>query len=584
MSPSLGVAPVYRDDDRLAGLIGPGGPFEVADAEVGGILIRSFVRAPESIVDIFAMARAQADRVHVVLDAERVTFGEVRGQALSLAREMKRTFGVLPGDRVAIAMRNLPEFVVTFWAAVVAGAVVVPLNAWWTGPELEYAIGDAGASVVVADEERLQRLRGARPGGPLRPGAAAGGAGEADLVAVRTDHADPYGAVPFDALAAGPPLPDAEWAQPGPDDPVTLLYTSGTTGRPKGALGSHRAAIANLMNMAFASAREAALSGRPPRPLAQPASLAAAPLFHVGGIASIIGGPMSGSKLVLMHKWDVETGLALARAEGVTSLGGVPAIARQVLYHPEVANLGLDVRTIPLGGAAVPPDLPKRARQVFGDTVQIFNGYGSTETTSAVVINIGAEYAARPDSVGRPNLTADLRVAGPDGQEVPVGQVGELCFRSPQVVNGYWNRPADTAAAFAGGWFHTGDLGYVDAEGFVYVVDRLKDMVIRGGENVYSAEVEAVLFECPGVADVAIIGLPDEAMGERVCAVLVTEGSGRPDLRTLRAFASERLAGFKCPEALFVTDELPKTATGKVAKAELRAKVAASGAALERAF
>jgi acyl-CoA synthetase (AMP-forming)/AMP-acid ligase II len=220
----------------------------------------------------------------------------------------------------------------------------------------------------------------------------------------------------------------------------------------------------------------------------------------------------------------------------------------------------------------------------LGDSVQILNGYGSTETTSAVVINVGVEYAARPDSVGRPNLTADLRVVGPDGVDLPPGTVGELCFRSPQVVKGYWHRPVDTAEAFVDGWFHTGDLGYVDEDGFVYVVDRLKDMVIRGGENVYSAEVEAVLFEHPGVADAAIIGLPDEAMGERVCAVIVPSAENQPpSLQQLRRFASGRLAGYKCPEALYITDELPRTATGKVAKADLRAKAASEGG-LERSF
>jgi len=259
-------------------------------------------------------------------------------------------------------------------------------------------------------------------------------------------------------------------------------------------------------------------------------------------------------------------------------------MARQLLDHPGLADLGLDIRTFPLGGAAVPPDLPTKALRIFGDGVQILNGYGMTETTSAVVINVGAEYAARPDSVGRPNLTADLKVIDPGGRELPAGQVGELCFRSPQVVKEYWNRPEDTREAFIDGWFRGGDLGYVDEEGFVYVVDRLKDVVIRGGENIYCAEVEAALFEHPAIGDVAVIGLAEEHMGERVCAVITPRDGAAITLGELKKFALDRLAPFMCPEALFVMPELPKTATGKIAKGDIRSAVAAGSERLERSW
>ena len=221
---------------------------------------------------------------------------------------------------------------------------------------------------------------------------------------------------------------------------------------------------------------------------------------------------------------------------------------------------------------------------MFGPGVQIFNGYGSTETTSAVVANVGIEYEAHPDSVGRPNLTGDVKVVDADGTSLGVGEIGELCLRSPQVVPGYWNDDAATKAAFRDGWFHSGDLGYLDAEGFVYVVDRLKDMVIRGGENVYCVEVEAVLHEHPAVADVAVIGIDERVMGEHVCAVVVPRTGVDVDLAGLRTFATDRLAAFKHPEALYVIDELPRNATGKIAKREVRAEVAAAGGAVERAW
>ncbi len=569
-----GVAPIYRDDSRLQPLIGPGGPFELDTVTVDGVPLRSFIRAPRTIIDCFQASRQHEDLVHIVFEEERLTFREVRQRSLSLARALREMFGVGPGDRVTLAMRNLPEFVVGFWGAALLGAIVVPLNAWWSGPELSFAIKDAGAKAVITDEERLQRLTGAgwdRAGAPV-------------LIATRTSDAEQHQSVAIDTLTAGDPLSEEELAATGPDDPVTILYTSGTTGYPKGALGTSRSAIANLMNMAFMGARESAMTDRPDPPPRQSAAVAASPLFHIGGIAAIVGGALSGSKMVLMRKWSVEEGLALAQAENVTGLGGVPAIARQVLSHPDVGKLGLDIRTIPMGGAAVPPDLPKRAVSLFGESVQILNGYGLTETTSAVVTNVGSEYRSHPDSVGRPNLTADIRIEGEDGRSLGSDQVGELCFRSPQVAQGYWNRPDDTKASFVDGWFHTGDLGYMDGDGFVYVVDRLKDMVIRGGENVYCAEVEAVLFEHPDISDVAVIGLPEDQMGERVCAVVVPRAGAAPGLEDIRGFVLGRLGAFKCPEAMYVIDDLPRTATGKTDKRELRALLADNGDAVAHAW
>jgi long-chain acyl-CoA synthetase len=570
-SGAMGIAPVYRDDERIRSLIEPGGAFEVENIVLDGVPLRSFVRAPATIVDAFQMGRNHETLTHLVFEGQRLTFGEVRAQALSLARELKVTFGVSPGDRVALAMRNFPEFVIGFWAAAVLGAIVVPLNAWWSGSELVYALDDAGAVVCLADEERLERLTADGTRSPDRV-----------LVGVKTAQPGIHGSVPFEDLAVGPPLEDAQFAKLGPEDPVTLLYTSGTTGHPKGALGTNRNAIANFMNMGFVAAREALISGRPLPPAVQIGSLASAPLFHIGGIASIVGAPMSGAKIVLMRRWSLADGLALAHSERVTSLGGIPTIARQLFESAELPGLRLDVRTVPLGGASVPPDLPRRALEIFGDSIQLLNGYGLTETTSAVVANLGVEYAAHLDSVGRPNLTADIRVEDSAGRALGIGQVGELCFRSPQVVRGYWNNPVATSESFVDGWFHSGDLGYVDAEGFVYVVDRLKDVVIRGGENVYCAEVEAVLFDHPGIADVAVVGVADETMGERVCAVVVARDDLALRLGDLRRFALARLAAFKCPEALCVVAELPKTATGKVSKKDLRQALAGPGAQIER--
>src|SRR5262245_2398730 len=563
-----GVAPVYHDDPRLAPLIGPGAPFEVDVVVVDGVSLRDFVRAPRTINDVFAMGDGHGDLVHVVYEDERWTHAEIRRQARSLARELRDTFGVRPGGRVGIAMRNLPEYVVAFWGAALNGAIVVPLNAWWAGGELDYAMRDAGVSVLFADDERLARV--------LADGRRNG----LQIIGVRTDQGD----VALSDLVDGDPIADDAVAQLDRGDPIVLMYTSGTTGRPKGALITNRAMIANLWNMAFAAAREALIAGRAPPAPRQSASIAAAPMFHIGGVSAMVGGPLGGSKMVIMRKWDVDEALRLAREEQITGFGGVPTMARQILEHPRITELGIDVRSCPMGGAAVPPDLPLRAVEVFGPGVQILNGYGGTETTSAVVTNVGIEYEARPDSVGRPNLTGDVKIVDSEGERLGVGEIGEICMRSPQVAPGYWNDDVATKAAFRDGWFHSGDVGYLDDEGFLYVVDRLKDVVIRGGENVYCVEVEAVLHEHPAVADVAVIGIDERVMGERVCAVVVPRASVTVELADLRAFATDRLAAFKHPEALYIVDDLPTTATGKIAKRELRAQVASDDARLQRAW
>ncbi len=551
-------AAIYRDDPRLEPLIGPGAMFEVEPVVIDGVPLRDFVRAPKTVLDVFDMGTNHADLVHVVYQDERHTFGQVRQRALSTARELQDTFGVRAGDRVAICMRNLPEYPVAVWAAALCGAIVTPMNSWWVGAELAYAIDNAGARVVVLDHERVERLLDhGRPEGVT-------------LIGVRGAAGD----VAFEDLVGGTAIEADRIVRLGPDDIIAMLFTSGTTGHPKGALLTNRGMMANVWNMAFGNAREALISGRPPAPARQPASLSVGPLFHIGGMTAIFSSPMGGAKLVFMHKWELEESLRLAREENITQFGGVPTMVRQVLDRKGVGGLGLAIQGFPMGGAAVPPDLPLRAVDEFGAGIQLLNGYGLTETTSAVVTNVGAEFLAHPTSVGRPNLTADLKIVDPEGVEVDTDVVGEICFRSPQVVKGYWNNPEANEDAFVDGWFHSGDLGYVDDDGYLYVVDRLKDVVIRGGENVYCAEVEAALYEHPAVASVAVVGVEEQTMGERVCAVVVTRDGMDVDLDELRRFARERLAGFKIPEALVLADSLPETATGKIDKKSVRANVA----------
>src|SRR3954469_22530211 len=502
-------------DEALRLLTAPGADFEIVEETVLGMPMRVFRNAPPSLRAVLALTRGFADRDAVVYEDERLTYGELLAVAGGLGTRFGERYGLEPGDRVAVAMRNYPEWPLVFWAAIAAGLIVVPLNAWWTAGEMRYALEDAGARLLIADGERIDVVAGALDGLPLE-----------SVIAVRHAGGVPDGVERWEDVRAEGPLPAVEV---GPDDDVTILYTSGTTGAPKGAVGTHRNHITNLMNTALHGAVRLAMTGEQ-APEEQAVGMTTFPIFHIAGQTGMQFAALAGSRLVLMYRWDTAKALELIARERVSSISAVPKTVRELLESPEltrhdVSSLG----ALASGGGPVPPDLIGRIDRQFASAVSPGNGYGLTETTSAVVINSGEEYVANPDSVGRPVVGTDLRVVDPgSGEDLPAGKVGELWVRGPNVVRGYWNKPQETAESFTDGWFHTGDLGYVDEDGLVYVVDRLKDVVIRGGENVYCAEVEAVLFEHPDVEDVAIIGLPDERLGEQVAAVIKPRPGAMP--------------------------------------------------------
>jgi steroid-24-oyl-CoA synthetase len=551
-------------EEAIGALTAPGAPFELAAITRAGVPLRVYQQAPASMRDILVATANHGERDFLVYEGERTTYREhlaiVGGLAAWLAER-----GVGKGDRVAIGMRNYPEWVIGFWATMALGAIAVPLNAWWLGPELEYAIADSGCKVLLVDGERLERL------GPHLAAIAA------EVTVVCRHRGDvPPGIVRWEDLRASldttAPLPAVDI---GPDDHATILYTSGTTGAPKGALATHRNHVTNITNTLFLGAVGAMVAGvvpDPHDPPPQPASLQVFPFFHIGGLSGLYVTTTVGSKLVTMYKWDVDVAFDLLVEERITSTAMVPTVLRQLLEHPRLETLPRDALAgLASGGAPVPPDLIRTIETTFDSKVSPANGYGLTETTSAIIVNAGADYFAHPDSVGRPTIGTDVRIVDELGEDQPNGSTGEVWVRGPNVVDGYWNKPEATAANFTEGWFHTGDVGRRDDDGFVYIVDRLKDVVIRGGENVYSAEVEAVLFEHPAVLDVAIIGLPDETYGEEVAAVVNLREGADTTPQQLQEFAAERLARFKVPSQVFVRREpLPRTATGKVLKRDLR--------------
>jgi long-chain acyl-CoA synthetase len=546
--------------------------FEMEEADVFGVRLRTWKNAPASLRVLLEGSRARGDTPFIVYEDEVLTFDQHFRSAAHLANLLVDRYGVAKGDRVAIVMRNFPEWSIAFWAAAAAGAIVVPLNAWWTANELEYGLRDSGAKVAFLDAERRDRLADTLPHLDVAA-VVARGAGDG---AERWD--DVLGDVPGDVE-----LPDVTL---DPEDLATIFYTSGTTGRPKGALGTHRNICGNLISLGFGAARAQMRAGTPPAGSAgQPASQAAGqnvsllsvPFFHATGCHSVLVANLAaGGKLVLMYKWDAERALDLIERERVTTFGGVPAMVWEVLQSPTFTQRDLSsVRSIGYGGAPAPPELVRRIEQLFPGRSPS-NGYGLTETSSVTTLNSGLDYQRKPDSVGVPVPVVDVRVVGPEGDDpqggdLPEGEVGELWIRGPNVVKGYWGLPEETEKAFGGGWFRSGDLARVDGEGFVYIVDRAKDIVIRGGENVYCAEIEAVLFEHPAVADAAVFGVPHQVLGEEVAAVVVLRPEATATADGLRAHVGERLAAFKVPTHVFVHDRaLPRNPAGKVLKRELR--------------
>jgi long-chain acyl-CoA synthetase len=572
--------------EALALLTGPGGPFEIGDADVHGRTMRVYRNAAPNLRAVWEITALHGDATYLVYRdpitqvEETVSFAEAHRHVTSLADFLHAELGVVKGDRVAIGMRNYPEWILAFWACQSMGAVVVSLNAWWTPHELEYGITDSGTTVAIVDDERFERLAEVSSTTPSLH----------TFVVARSRSALPdrvadKRVVHWDVVTTRDvtTLPDVEIH---PDDDATILYTSGTTGLPKGAVGTHRNHITNLSNTILNTAIQMVMAApSEPAPVDENAPAPAAPLrtaalwtfpfFHIAGVTGVYVITATGGMIVTQYKWDPLEALDLIEAHKITVVAGVPTVVRSLIEHPEAATRDLStVAGISQGGSPVPPDSIEKIESGFGGKVSPANGYGLTETTSAVVANSGLAYFAKKDSVGLPVPVADVRIVDENGNDVPLGGVGELWVYGPNNVRGYWNKPEETAKAFTDGWFHTGDAARQDEDGFLYVVDRIKDMVIRGGENVYCAEVEAALFEHPAVGDVAIVGVPHPSLGEEVAAVIVTRDGHEVDGEALSSFLADRLAKFKIPSIWNFRESLPRNATGKVLKRDLRDELA----------
>lgn len=565
--------PVMSIADANAAIAAPGTPLAVAEGEINGIRMRYYPEAPPTLRFLLEASQLHGAKTFLVFENERVSFAAHFLAAARFAKVLKDDFNVQKGDRVAIIMRNYPQWSVAFFAALSIGAIATPMNSWWTGEELEYGLQTAGVKVAVVDPQIFERVRDHMSALPDL---------EAVIIARETEEERNNPRVhSLEALIGEPGdwpslsndgLPDVEL---GPDDDATIMFTSGTTGKPKGALATHRAVISNFLNSMSCQMRMFLRRGETPPepdPTEQRATLLSIPFFHAtGSFAVLIPTMLRGDKIVSMYKWDAGNALPIIEAEKITAIGGVPAIAWQVLEHPDRDKYDLSsIQAVSYGGAPSAPELVSTIKKRFPDAMP-GNGWGMTETCATATLNMGEDYVNRPQSAGAPPKAVELKIVDPEGNELPPGEVGELWCKSPANCKGYWNRPDATAETFKDGWVVTGDLARLDEEGFLYLVDRAKDMLIRGGENIYCIEVENALYSHPAVMDASVVGIPHKVLGEEVGAVVQLKPGKSVTQDELRAHVASQLAAFKVPvDILFQDEPLPRNANGKILKPVLR--------------
>jgi len=543
-------------DEAIAATTGPGQPYELVDAVIGGRALRVFSHAPPSLRAMFE--QTASDLPFLAYEDERWTFAQAWQAAARIGHVLVHDCGVRHGERVAIAMRNYPEWVLAFTAITAIGAVAVGINAHWQADELAYALTDGDVRVVFADAERQQRL-------------AECGLDGLQVLAVRTAPVMP-GARALEALtaAAGPvPMPPAEIA---PEDLAIMMYTSGSTGHPKGVPSTQRQVLTALLSWeADRRIGELVAGITPVPPAVQPGTLLAVPLFHVTGLhASYLVSYRQQRRMVCMYRWDAEHAAQLIEREKLSSVVAPAAVTGDLVRVAQQGKHDLSSLLAVGGGGA--PRAPEQVRQIaasFGQALPNI-GWGMTETNAIGAGNSGEDYLRKPASSGRCAQVLQLKVVDESGHSLPAGQRGELLIRGTSIFNGYWKRPEANAQAFTDGdWFRTGDVAYIDDEGFLFIVDRIKDLIIRGGENIGCGHVEAALLMHPLVQEAAVYAVPDERLGEEVGATL--HASGPLDLDELRQFLSTHLARFEMPRYLLLADApLPRTPSGKIFKRQIR--------------
>lgn len=547
-----------------AGLTAPGSPFELVElTDAEGQSFKAFKNAFPHLPALLNAGRAHGAKEFIVQEGDRWSFDRLFAAADALAGHLQHTLGVQPGDRVAIAMRNCPQWAVAFVAASLAGAVPVPLNSYGLHDELASALKLTTPRVLVADTLRLQRL----------------GSTATTLVAhvVVVESIEQATALhTLEALTA-PGGPAAKAPTPRPEDPALILFTSGATSEAKGVVSSHRAVCQALFNIDFIGAVSAmtspqAMAGFMQRGFA-PTTLTAVPLFHVSGLhAQLLISLRHGRRLVFMRRWDPARALELIRDEHITQFNGAPSMVLQLLELPgfDRAGAARSLGGLGFGGAGMPQRLIDQVGRHMASTMTGI-GFGLTETNGVGAAASGMLFEQSPHAAGAVSPLMECRIADEQGQSLPAGQAGEIWLRGVSLMQGYWQQPEATARALQGGWFRTGDVGMLDEHGLLRVVDRIKDVINRNGEKIAAAEVESCLMMHPEVLEVAVYGVPDATTGEAVVAEVVPQPGSQPEPEELRRHAAQHLAAYKVPlHVLLRTEPLPRNPAGKALKPPLR--------------
>ena len=559
---------VVQDLTRLAEIVpahkAPGMPLATETAVINGVSLDIFSNVPANLDGIYRLGLTTPERDFLVYLEERYSFAESYRLARAMAAVLIKRYGIVKGDRVAICSRNNPEWCLAYMAITLMGAIVVPMNSWWAGSEMEYGLEDSGSKLLFADQDRINRLQPHLESLSI------------DIIAIKPDAGCVFPEFHSLCQAAETVDLDAYTAAVKAEDDVSIMYTSGSTGLPKGVLSTHRNIVSALYTWLFVTEITEILRPelKETDPDVVPAILANVPLFHVtGSHAHFLASFVVLRKFVMMYKWNAETALALIEAERISVLHGVPTMTWEVMHSEKFASTDLSsLRTVSAGGAARPPEHLTLMLQKFPGTALPGLGYGLTETNALGATIAGRFYEYNPRSTGRPSPpVTSIKIADEQGNALPANEIGEICIKGPSVMKGYWNKPEASREVLKDGWFHSGDIGMLDDLGFLIILDRAKDIVIRGGENIGCAEVEYAIAEHPAVCEASVYGLPDDRLGEIPCATVMLKAGASLSTDDLKWFLKDRLAHFKIPERCqFQMTQLPRLASGKIAKKQLR--------------
>lgn len=546
-----------------AQLTAPGAPFELTDVVVGGRHLRAYAKASATLAEFVQQGRAHGDQLFLSYEGDDWSFTRFYTAVDALAGRMQANLGIKPGDRVAICLRNRPEWCVAFAAVAAIGAVPAPINSFGLREELLGALDTVDPRLVFLDAARRERIAADLPrlafpdvlvGAVPEPGA-------------RT--------LEFMALIA-PSAPGVTTPLLKPDDPALILFTSGASGQPKAVLSSQLAVCQGLYNIEYIGVSTAMVSQRAVAAVMErglrPATLSAVPLFHVSGLhAQFLDALRGGRRLVFMHRWNAAQAAEMIRAESITQFNGAPAMVMQLLERPDFGSACGTLAGLGFGGAGLPQSVIDDLQACKPDSLSGI-GFGMTESNGVGAAGSGELFFARPHSAGRLSPIIETRVTGPDGAVLPDGETGELWLRGAPIMSEYWrNAPATEQTLSDDGWLRTGDIGYADDDGFLQVVDRIKDVINRSGEKIAAAEVESRLLQHPDIEEAAVFALPDARTGEAVVAVVVPAGGTRLDPVQVRDYVAAHLAGYKVPRDIFVAeDALPRNPTGKLLKNSLK--------------